>query len=237
MSGLLSLRGAVAGYGASTVLHGISLEVEAGSVTAVIGSNGAGKTTLMRVLAGLLPLRQGELLLDGAALGRDPTHRRVARGLVLVPEGRRVFPDISVEETLWLGAYLCRSRSDRDARVEEMYALFPRLAERRRQRGGSLSGGEQQMLALARGLMARPRLLLLDEPSLGLAPKMADLVFETVVAIRARGVTVLIVEQDVETTLGIADRGYVLESGTNATEGAAAELLAMPDIRQRILGL
>ncbi|MEQ9812205.1 MAG: ABC transporter ATP-binding protein [Azospirillaceae bacterium] len=237
MTALLNLTGIVAGYGPSTVLQGIDLAVREGTITAVIGSNGAGKTTLMRVLAGLIPARAGAIRLDGRDIVREPTHKRVEQGLVLVPEGRLVFPDIAVEDTLRLGAFSRRARGEREATIEAMFQLFPRLKERRRQVGGSLSGGEQQMLALARGLMARPRLLLLDEPSLGLAPKMADLVFETVATIRDQGVTVLIVEQDVETTLGIADDGYVLENGTIATAGRASELLAMPDIRERILGL
>jgi len=237
VSTLLELSGVVAGYGPSTVLQGIDLAVREGTITAVIGSNGAGKTTLMRVLAGLVPARAGAIRLDGRDIAREPTHRRVEQGLVLVPEGRLVFPDIAVEDTLRLGAFSRRARGERETTIEAMYQLFPRLKERRRQAGGSLSGGEQQMLALARGLMARPRLLLLDEPSLGLAPKMADLVFDTVTTIRDQGVTVLIVEQDVETTLQIADDGYVLENGTIATAGRADELLAMPDIRERILGL
>lgn len=237
MSALLSVDGLVAGYGPSTVLHGISLSVEEGSVTAVIGSNGAGKTTLMRVLAGLLPARDGGIVFDQRQVGALPCHQRVEAGLVLVPEGRLVFPDMTVEETLRLGAYSRRARGQQDPMMQRMYALFPRLAERRRQAGGSLSGGEQQMLALARGLMAQPRLLMLDEPSLGLAPMIADLMFDTVKEIRNQGVTVLMVEQDVETTLSIADTGYVLESGTIATHGRANDLLDMPDIRERILGL
>jgi branched-chain amino acid transport system ATP-binding protein len=237
VSALLEAEGLVAGYGASEVLHGVSLKVEEGSITAVIGSNGAGKTTLMRTIAGLLPARGGTIALDGAAVEASPTHARVERGLVLVPEGRLVFADMTVEETLQLGAYARRARAGREDRAGRMYALFPRLAERRRQRAGSLSGGEQQMLALARGLMASPRLLLLDEPSLGLAPAIADLLFQTVARVRAEGVTVLIVEQDVESTLAIADAGYVLESGTIVTAGTAPALLAAPDIRERILGL
>jgi branched-chain amino acid transport system ATP-binding protein len=237
MSTLLQIDGLVAGYGASEVLHGLSLSVEQGAITAVIGSNGAGKTTLMRALAGLLPIRLGSIAFDGTPITALACHERVERGLVMVPEGRLVFPDMTVDETLRLGAYAQRARADSAANMARMYALFPRLQERRDQKGGSLSGGEQQMLALARGLMARPRLLLLDEPSLGLAPRLADLVFETVSAIRDSGVTVLMVEQDVETTLGIADYGYVLESGNLVTEGPAGTLLDMPDIRQRILGL
>lgn len=237
MSARLDVSGLVAGYGESRVLHGVDLHVEPGSITAVVGANGAGKTTLMRALSGLLPAAEGEIRLDGTLLLRPAPHELVERGVSLSPEGRLVFPDIEVEETLRLGAWSRRARLGAAARLEEMYALFPRLRERRRTRGGDLSGGEQQMLALARALMADPRLLLLDEPSLGLAPGMARRMFEMVATIRTRGVTVLIVEQNVAETLGLADRAYVMENGRIALEGTGAELLLLPDLRRRILAL
>lgn len=237
MTAALDVSGLFAGYGESRVLHGVSLHVAPGSITAVVGANGAGKTTLMRALSGLLPVTGGQITLDGRVLHRPSPHELVERGLALSPEGRMVFPDIDVEETLRLGAWSRRARQGRDARVEEMYTLFPRLRERRRTKGGDLSGGEQQMLALARALMADPRLLMLDEPSLGLAPGMARQMFEMISQVRERGVTVLIVEQNVAETLALADRAYVMENGRITLEGAGAELLHLPDLRRRILAL
>jgi branched-chain amino acid transport system ATP-binding protein len=234
---LLDVRGLAAGYGEVTVLRDVSLAVAEGAVTALIGSNGAGKTTLMRTLSGLLPSSAGTIVLAGEDITAATPRARVERGLALVPEGRLVFPELSVEEHLVVGATVPRAKGEARATKAAMYDLFPRLAERRQQAAGTLSGGEQQMLAIARALMARPRLLLLDEPSLGLAPKAAAALFDTVRAIRQTGVTVFIVEQDVQSTLELADRAYVMETGAVVLEGAGRELLAAPTVRQAYLGL
>jgi branched-chain amino acid transport system ATP-binding protein len=234
---LLEVADLTAGYGDAIVLRGIALKVMEGTITAVIGSNGAGKTTLMRVVSGLLPPRGGTVNFAGADLGERSAAERVSRGLALVPEGRLVFPDFTVQETLRVGAYCDRAHGGWRDRLARVFELFPRLKERRNQRAGSLSGGEQQMLALGRGLMSAPRLLLLDEPSLGLAPIMADWVFETVQRMRATGLTICLVEQDVHAALSIADYGYVMEHGEIVKEGPAAVLLDDPGIRENILGL
>ena len=237
MTALLEIEDLTAGYGATTVLRGVTLSVAAGSVTALVGSNGAGKTTLMRAVSGLLPVTSGSLRFDGNRITHETPNRRVERGLALVPEGRLVFPDFTVAETLRIGAYAPHARAGWRARADDMYALFPRLAERRGQRAQVLSGGEQQMLALARALMSRPRLLLLDEPSLGLAPMMAALVFETIASLRATGLTVFVVEQDVDAALTIADYAYVLENGSLVAEGEGPTLLGEDSIREAYLGL
>ncbi len=237
MTGLLEIEGLAAGYGVVPVLDDITLATAEGSITALVGNNGAGKSTLMRAVAGLIEPNRGRVRFDGEDITGETAGARVARGMALVPEGRLVFPDFTVEETLKLGAYSARARPGWALRKEEMYALFPRLAERRRQRAATLSGGEQQMLALARALMSKPRLLLLDEPSLGLAPLMAAHLFETIRAVRAEGVSVFMVEQDVHTTLGIADYAYVLENGRLVTEGAGPTLLGQEAISRAYLGL
>jgi branched-chain amino acid transport system ATP-binding protein len=237
MTALLDVRDLDAGYGPVQVLKHVQLSVAENSITAVIGSNGAGKTTTMRTIAGLLSPSAGRIAFAGEDITLTPTNARVADGLTLVPEGRLVFPDFTVEETLRIGAYSPRAHAGADARATEMYELFPRLRERRNIRAGSLSGGEQQMLAIARGLMAAPRLLLLDEPSLGLAPATAEMLFEIIVEIRRRGITVCLVEQDVHSTLEIADYAYVLEDGAIATEGPARELLGSARVRESYLGL
>jgi branched-chain amino acid transport system ATP-binding protein len=237
MSALLEVSALTAGYGEARVLAGVDIAVAEGSITAVIGGNGAGKTTLMRTLAGLLKPQGGTIRLAGQPVTTLPPHARVALGLALVPEGRLVFPELTVEETLRVGAYPARARPEEARRTAEMVELFPRLKERWRTRAGSLSGGEQQMLALARGLMSGPRLLLLDEPSLGLAPGMARRLFATIAEIRRRGTTVLIVEQDVHATLAIADEAYVLEKGSVVTHGPASALLGSSLVRESYLGL
>jgi branched-chain amino acid transport system ATP-binding protein len=237
MTGLLEVDGLETGYGEVRALRGASFAVAEGTITAVIGSNGAGKTTLMRAVAGLLPVFAGSIRLAGADIAQLSPSARVARRLALVPEGRLVFPDLTVEETLRIGAYPAHARREEAARAAEMYELFPRLEERRRTRAGALSGGEQQMLALARGLMSAPRLLLLDEPSLGLAPAVAARLFETIVEIRDRGTTVCLVEQDVHSTLKIADHAYVLANGAVTLEGSGRELLSSALIRESYLGL
>jgi branched-chain amino acid transport system ATP-binding protein len=226
-----------AGYGEVRVLKDVSLRVARGSITAVIGSNGAGKTTLMRTLTGLISPERGAITFEHADVTKLPAHIRVEKGLALIPEGRLVFPDFTVDETLRVGAFPPHARDDWKTRADDMYAMFPRLRERRNVRAGALSGGEQQMLAVARGLMSKPTLLLLDEPSLGLAPAMADEVFEKLRDIRKQGVTICIVEQNVYAALQMADYGYILENGEIKTEGPAAELLEMDAIREAYLGL
>lgn len=218
-------------------LHQVSLEVNEGEAVTVLGANAAGKTTLLQAISGLVGVRQGRVRFAGEAVEHMPAHQRVELGLVHVPEGRLVFPFLSVEDNLILGAFSRRARQARASSLERVYTLFPRLTERRRQLAGSLSGGEQQMLAIGRGLMALPRLLMLDEPSLGLAPVLVQEVMRQVERIRAEGVTVLIVEQNVQQTLKLVDRGYVLESGQLAVSGTAAELRASDAVRRAYLGL
>jgi len=235
---LLELRGVEAGYGAITALCGVSLTVGQGEIVTLIGANGAGKSTALMSISGVLPARAGAILLDG-----QPIHRRtpadiVRLGVVQVPEGRRIFPRLSVTENLEMGAF-CRNdpagvRRDRDA----VHTLFPVLAERGRQMGGTLSGGEQQMLAIGRALLAGPRLLLLDEPSLGLAPLLVRQIFEIIVRMnRERGTTILLVEQNAHLALQIAHRGYVLETGRAVVEGTGLALLGNPAVRSAYLGL
>ncbi|MDZ4736941.1 MAG: ABC transporter ATP-binding protein [Rhodospirillaceae bacterium] len=234
---LLAVDEITAGYGAVTILRELSLTVPEGTITALVGANGAGKTTLMRVIAGLLAPSGGTIRFAGTDVTAAPTHRRVAGGLALVPEGRQVFPYLSVAENLRLGAWAAPARTEAAASTARVYELFPRLDERRAQAAGSLSGGEQQMLAVGRGLMAKPRLLLLDEPTLGLAPQMARMIFDTVQRLRDDGMTILIAEQDVRTTLAIADGAYVIENGRIKKQGAAAALRDDPEIRSAYLGL
>lgn len=223
-------------YGAVQVVWGVSLRVPEGAVVALIGSNGAGKTTTLRALAGVLPLKAGRVRLAGEDITRLPAHQRVARGLVLVPEGRQLWPRMTVEENLILGAYTPARRQRVGQHLERVYALFPRLKERRHQLAGTLSGGEQQMCAIGRGLMAEPRVLMLDEPSLGLAPKLVDEIFRFVREIAAQGVTILLVEQNVYHTLQVADYAYVLETGRLVLEGPAQELRENEHVRRAYLG-
>jgi len=233
---ILVCRDLVSGYGDVMVLHGVDIAVEAGTITAMLGANGAGKSTLMRTLAGVLPLKSGSISYRGRELAAATAAERVAQGIALVPEGRLVFPDLTVEQNLHLGAYTPRARPGRAARLARMYEMFPHLKERRMQPAGTLSGGEQQMLALGRGLMSEPSLLLLDEPSLGLAPRIARQVFEAVARIRDSGIAILIVEQDVAGTLGIADYAYVMENGRISKQGEAALLRDDPDILASYFG-
>jgi branched-chain amino acid transport system ATP-binding protein len=234
---ILEIEDLVAGYGAAEILHGVSLAVAERSITAILGSNGAGKTTLMRSLAGLVRPLSGHILLAGTRIDPLPPHQRVRLGIALVPEGRMIFPDLTVEETLKVGAYGPWARPHRVEEMARVYALFPHLAERRRQSAGSLSGGEQQMLAIARALMARPRLLLLDEPTLGLAPKMARLVLELVTTLCDRGHTILLAEQNVQASLDLANSAFVLENGRVALQGTAKALAVDRRIRTAYLGL
>jgi branched-chain amino acid transport system ATP-binding protein len=234
MSTLLRVDGIEAGYRDLVAVRDVTLEVRTGEVVALIGGNGAGKTTTLRAITGLLPVRRGRIELDGDRIdGRAPSEV-VGRGIAHVPEGRQLFPTLSVRENLELGA---RGRATRAADLEAIFALFPRLRERERQLAGTLSGGEQQMCAIGRGLMARPRLLLLDEPSLGLAPVMVKLIFETIATVNARGTSILLVEQNVARALALSHRAYVLENGRIVLEGPRAELQRSAHIKQAYLGL
>jgi len=237
MTVLLETRELCAGYGEVAVLHEVGLKVEKGSITALVGSNGAGKTTLMRTVSGLLPHSAGHIEFVGGQIGEKTADQRVALGISLVPEGRMIFPDFTVEQNLRVGAFVSRARPQTDENLEKMFQLFPRLRERRNQHGETLSGGEQQMLALARGLMSEPTMLLLDEPSLGLAPTISQLMFETVVRVRDSGVTVFIVEQDTRSTLEIADQAYVMENGRIVLSGTGSELLTDDSVKQAYLGI
>jgi branched-chain amino acid transport system ATP-binding protein len=232
---LLEVKGLEAGYGGIRAVKGIDLEVEAGELVCLIGANGAGKSTTLRAICGLLPARAGSVRYAGEDTARLAVHELPRRGLVMVPEGRGIFPQLSVAENLAMGAF---TRSDAGVAqdVERQYELFPRLKERRTQTAGTLSGGEQQMLAMARALMARPKLLLLDEPSMGLAPRLVAKIFEIVREIAGLGVTILLVEQNARLALEVAARGYVMESGSIALAGAADVLLADPKVREAYLG-
>jgi branched-chain amino acid transport system ATP-binding protein len=234
MSTLLRLEAIEVGYGDLVAVRDVSLEVRRGEAVVLIGSNGAGKTTTLRAISGLLPLRRGRIHFEDAPLAGLSSAQIVARGIAHVPEGRQLFPSMTVRENLELGA---RRRDGRGETLEAVFALFPRLREREAQLAGTLSGGEQQMCAIARGLMARPKLLLLDEPSLGLAPVMVKLIFENLAAINAKGTTVLLVEQNVPRALGLAHRGYVIENGRIVLHGTRAELSQSPHIKQAYLGL
>ncbi|MFO1349564.1 MAG: ABC transporter ATP-binding protein [Gammaproteobacteria bacterium] len=235
--GALEAVGLAGGYGALRVVHGVDLRVDAASVTALVGSNGAGKTTTLRVLAGVLPASAGIIGFEGVDISHWPAHARVERGLVMVPEGRLIFPAMTVEENLRVGAYAPRVRTRIKTNLERIYALFPRLRERRAQAGGTLSGGEQQMLAIGRGLMVEPRLLLLDEPTLGLAPALVEDIFIIIERLRRAGIAILLAEQNIHKTLALADRAYVLENGRITLHGPGPELLANPEVRRAYLGL
>jgi len=234
---LLSLDDVRASYGDFQALFNITLEIRVGEIVTLIGANGAGKTTTLRVISGLLRSQHGQVRFDGQDISKLPPHEIVIRGVSHVPEGRQLFPHMSVEENLALGAYIARVRPKLKDAMEEQFEFFPRLKERRNQLAGTLSGGEQQMVAIARGLMTAPKLLLLDEPSLGLAPKIVEEVFAKVQQIGKSGVTVLIVEQNVVDGLSISDRGYVVENGAISLEGTPKELLGNEQIRKAYLGL
>ncbi len=234
---MLSLAGVGAGYGSFQALFEVSLEVEAGEAVAVIGPNGAGKTTLLRVISRLIEVGRGEILMNGQRLNDVPAHRVIEQGIAHVPENRRLFPRLTVEENLQIGAFLPAARARFAERLGFVYELFPRLEERRGQLAGTLSGGEQQMCAIGRGLMSGPKLLLLDEPSAGLAPVIVQQVFDLVRRLRAEGFTVLIVEQNVQQVLKVVDRAYLLETGRIKSSGAAADLLASDDLRRAYIGL
>ena len=234
---MLELKSIDAGYGSFQALFGISLEVNAGEAVAVIGPNGAGKTTVMRVISGLIRPMRGRMLMGGTDLITTPPHRIVEAGIAHVPENRRLFPRMTVEDNLRMGAFIPAARPKFRERLEVVYSLFPRLLERRHQLAGTMSGGEQQMCAIGRALMSEPRLLLLDEPSAGLAPVIVQQVFGLVERIRASGLTVLIVEQNVRQVLRVVDRAYLLEAGTLRAAGTSDELLASAQIREAYLGV
>jgi branched-chain amino acid transport system ATP-binding protein len=234
---MLELQAISAGYAQFTALWDVSLRVAAGEAVAVVGPNGAGKTTLLRVISGVIPPRSGTLVFEGASLGGRPAHDVVAHGIAHVPEGRRLFPALSVADNLKMGAYLPRARQAYRESLERVYALFPVLAERRLQRAGSLSGGEQQMLAIGRALMSRPKLILLDEPSMGLAPVMVLRVFDLIRRVREEGYTILVVEQNVRQVLKLVDRAYLLEVGRIKMEGRADALSEQDFVRKAYVGL
>jgi branched-chain amino acid transport system ATP-binding protein len=234
---LLTLEGIDAYYGDLQALYGVSLEVEQGRVFALVGANAAGKSTTLRVISGLVTPRQGRVVFDGTDLTRVPAHQRVDLGIVQVPEGRRLFPFMSVAENLLLGAHSPRARGARDETLRYVYTLFPVLEERRDQLAGSLSGGEQQMCAIGRALMSRPRVLMLDEPTLGLAPVLVARIFETVRTINGDGMTILLVEQNVRQALTLAHRAAVLESGHLVLTGQGPELLGDDRLKRAYLGL
>jgi branched-chain amino acid transport system ATP-binding protein len=234
---LLKLEGVDAFYGDLQALYAVSLELEQGRVFALVGANAAGKSTTLRVISGLVTPRQGRVVFDGHDLTRVPAHQRVDLGIVQVPEGRRLFPFMSVVENLLLGAHTPRARAARDETLRYVYTMFPVLEDRRAQLAGSLSGGEQQMCAIGRALMALPRVLMLDEPTLGLAPVLVSRIFETVRTINAGGMTVLLVEQNVRQALTLADRAAVLESGRLVLSGRGPELLGDERLKRAYLGL
>ncbi len=234
---MLQMKAIDAGYGSFQALFGVSLEVEAGEAVGVIGPNGAGKTTLMRVISGLIRPRSGAILMQGADVMRTPAHRIVSLGIAHVPENRRLFPRLTVEENLKMGAFMPEARARFAERLAVVFDLFPRLKERRTQLAGTMSGGEQQMCAIGRALMSDPKLLLLDEPSAGLAPVVVQQVFELVKRIRSSGLTVLIVEQNVQQVLRVVDRAYLLEAGTIRASGSAGEMREDDTIRQAYLGI
>ncbi|QQM30790.1 ABC transporter ATP-binding protein [Martelella lutilitoris] len=233
---MLTVKGLRSAYGRIEVLHGIDLEVTSGEIVTVVGANGAGKTTLLKCLSGLQPVTDGEMIFRGEVMTNVPAFRRLKQGLAQSPEGRQIFTNLSVEENLRLGAFLFTDdRVERD--MEDAFQMFPILKEKRNLTAGGLSGGQQQMLAIARALMGRPACLLLDEPSMGLAPLLVAQIFDVVKALKARDVTVLLVEQNAYGALKIADRGYVMETGRITMEGAAAALIADPQVREAYLGI
>jgi branched-chain amino acid transport system ATP-binding protein len=234
---LLTLEGIDAFYGDLQALHGVSLDVRAGELVALVGANAAGKTTTLRVISGTLGARAGRVRFDDQDLAAVPAHRRVARGIVQVPEGRRLFPFMTVRENLLLGAHAPAARAEQARSLDYVLGLFPILKDRAAQLAGSLSGGEQQMCAIGRALMARPRLLMLDEPTLGIAPVLVQRIFETIAAINRDGVTVLLVEQNVRRALSLAHRAVALENGRVVLTGPARELLADERLKKAYLGL
>ena len=237
MPELLSLRGVKASYGPVPVLHGIDLDVGGDEVVCLLGGNAAGKTSTMKTIVGVLPLSAGSIAFDGTVISGMSPPDVVSRGIAIVPEGRRIFPRMSVAENLDLGAYGRRDGvAEQQADLDKVFELFPRLAERRTQLGGTLSGGEQQMLAIGRAMMSRPRLLLMDEPSMGLAPALVDQVFEIIAGIHASGTAIFLVEQNARMALEVSSRGYVLQQGTILASGSSEDLLGSDVVREAYLG-
>jgi branched-chain amino acid transport system ATP-binding protein len=234
---MLQLKNISAGYGTFQALFDVSLEVRAGEAVAVIGPNGAGKSTLLRVISKLIEARSGELIMEGKAYNAIASHEVISLGIAQVPEGRRLFPRLTVEDNLKMGAFLPAARAQFSQKLEMVYELFPRMKERRLQLAGTMSGGEQQMCAIGRALMSGPKLLLLDEPSAGLAPVIVQSIFEVIRKMSAEGYTVLIVEQNIQQVLKVVNRAYLLETGKIRTSGNAAELLASDQIRRAYLGV
>ncbi|MFV0436081.1 MAG: ABC transporter ATP-binding protein [Desulfopila sp.] len=234
---LLEINGLNTYYGDVQVIFDMALRVEKGEVVSIIGGNGAGKSTLLKTISGLLSSRSGTIQFQGQAIEKAPPEEIVARGIIQVPEGRRLFPLMTVKDNLLVGAYNKRARSETHTTLQEVYQLLPRLQERENQQAMTLSGGEQQMVAIGRGLMSKPHLLMLDEPSLGLAPILIKGIFETVRQIADQGTTVLMVEQDVRHSLSLSDRGYVFEHGRVALEGDAAKLIDDPHVKEAYLGM
>jgi branched-chain amino acid transport system ATP-binding protein len=233
---LLQLRDTKISYGAIEAVKGISLELARGELVSLIGANGAGKTTTLNAIAGLLPVADGEILYDGTKINTLPAHKRLRQGLALVPEGRGIFTRLTVEENLRMGAYCRRDTDAIEADMERVFSMLPRVRERLQQVAGTLSGGEQQMVAIGRALLSRPRLLLLDEPSMGLAPLVVEKIFEVIRSVAAEGVTILLVEQNANLALEFSQRAYVMESGRITLAGSGADLLADPKVRAAYLG-
>lgn len=233
----LEIREVWGGYGDVTVLKGVTMEVQPGQVVALVGANGVGKSTLLRTMSGLLRPAQGEIVFDGERIDHAPPHHVVELGFIQVPEGKQLFPQMTVEENLLVGSTCPRARGERARSLEQVYGLFPDLADRRRQEAGSLSGGEQQMVAVGRALMGKPTLLAMDEPSLGLAPVVVDRLFQVLQQIRETGLTLLIIEQNVQQVLEMADRGYVMENGQIVLAGTGSELLGNEHLRTHYLGV
>src|SRR6267378_7036836 len=233
---MLVLDNVSVNYGAIEALRGVSMRVEQGEVVTLIGANGAGKTTTLRTITGLLEPREGSVTFEGEEIGGTPTHKLVARGISMSPEGRGVFANLTVRENLQMGAYLQKNRAQIAADMDRCFKMFPRLKERENQKAGTLSGGEQQMLAMGRALMSRPRLLLLDEPSLGLAPQLVEQVFDVIQEINRQGTTIFVVEQNANMALSIAHRGFVLQTGQVVLSGKASDLLGTELIRKAYLG-
>jgi ABC-type branched-subunit amino acid transport system ATPase component len=233
---LLRAEGLTAGYGKVPILHGVTLEVRMGEMVSVIGPNGAGKSTALKTIVGFVHAASGRVTFDGKEITGLRPDQVLLRGLAYVPQGRIVFPQMTVLENLEMGAYIERDGSRVRQALERVYTLFPILAERRTQKAGTLSGGEQQMVAIGRALMTRPKLIVLDEPSLGLSPKFVSLIFDTLVQMKGAGYTLMVVEQNAARVLAVADRGYVLELGRNRFEGSGAALLADPDVKRLYLG-
>ncbi len=236
MASTLKIEGVITAYDKADVLQGVSLEVEDGRITCLLGSNGSGKTTLVRSILGLTPPRAGRIVFNGADITQLPTHKIIAAGIACIPEGRKVFPKLTVEENLRIGAYQESSDKISSARLAEILHIFPRLAERRTQLAGTMSGGEQAMVSIGRGLMCAPKLLLIDEPSLGLSPRLVKENFNIIRNINERGITVLLVEQNAHQTLAISHYGFVLSKGRVVASGTPAELAAREDVRDAYFG-